>query len=160
MNFTLQGEIVFSKDAEKAQKDIEGFIEEANQELFLKGIPQDSIRDASKIVDWNLEGNTLKVEIVSGRRGRAHDALLRMKKPLGQLLGSKYHLGVRKIHVSTYKIDIPLSKEPEIDEDTGMIQKGEVDLWATIIDRILDMPYVSHSELVEDKLRVEFEEIE
>jgi len=159
MNFTLQGEIVFSKDAEKAQKDIEGFIEEANQELFLKGIPQDSIRDASKIVDWNLEGNTLKVEIVSGRRGRAHDALLRMKKPLGQLLGSKYHLGVRKIHVSTYKIDIPLSKEPEIDEDTGMIQKGEVDLWATIIDRILDMPYVSHSELVEDKLRVEFEEL-
>lgn len=159
MNFTLQGEIVFSKDAEKAQKDIEGFIEEANQELFLKGIPQDSIRDASKIVDWDLEGNTLKVEIVSGRRGRAHDALLRMKKPLGQLLGSKYHLGVRKIHVSTYKIDIPLSKEPEIDEDTGMIQKGEVDLWATIIDRILDMPYVSHSELVEDKLRVEFEEL-
>ncbi len=106
MKFTLQGEITFSKDAAEARKDIAEFIEQANTDLFLKGVPQDSLDDASKIVDWNLEGNSLKVEIVSGRRGRAHDALLRMKKPLGQLLGKKYHLGVRKIHVNTYKIDI------------------------------------------------------
>ncbi|NYB27657.1 MAG: serine--tRNA ligase [Methanobacteriaceae archaeon] len=159
MKFTLQGEITFSKDAAEARKDIAEFIEQANTDLFLKGVPQDSLDDASKIVDWNLEGNSLKVEIVSGRRGRAHDALLRMKKPLGQLLGKKYHLGVRKIHVNTYKIDISLPGEPEADEDTGTIRKGEIDLGATVIDKILDMPYVSSSELTENKLRVEFEEL-
>lgn len=154
MEFTLQGEIIFSKEAEDAQKDIEEFIKQANQELFLKGIPQDSTDDASQIINWDLEGNTLKVKIVSGRRGRAHDALMRMKKPLGQILGSKYHLGVRKILVDDYKIDIPLPEKFKVDE---MVEKGEIDLGATIIDKILDMPYVSNSELTENKLMVEFE---
>lgn len=154
MEFTLQGEIIFSKEAEDAQKDIEEFIKQANQELFLKGIPQDSTDDASQIINWDLEGNTLKVKIVSGRRGRAHDALMRMKKPLGQILGSKYHLGVRKILVDDYKIDIPLPEKFKVDE---MVEKGEIDLGATIIDKILDMPYVSNSELTENKLIVEFE---
>ena len=159
MKFALQGEIIFSKDAEEAQKDVEEFIEQANKELFLKGIPKDSTGDASKIVRWDLEGNTLKIEITSGRRGRAHDALLRMKKPLGQLLGSKYHLGIRKIQVNNYKIDISLPQLPKIDEETGIIKEGEIDLWATMIDKILDMPYVSHSEITENKLRVEFEDL-
>lgn len=159
MKFALQGEIIFSKEAEDAQEDIKEFIEEANSEIFLRGIPQDSLEDASQITSWSIEGNTLKVEIVSGRRGRAHDALLRMKNPLGQLLGKKYHLGIRKINVNDYRIDISLPHEPVVDEDTGMIKEGEVDLWATIIDKILDMPYVSHSEIAEGKLRVEFEEL-
>lgn len=159
MKFTLQGEIIFNKDAEEAQKDVEEFIKKANEELFLKGIPQDSLDDASKIVDWDLEGNILKLKIISGRRGRAHDALLRMKNPLGQLLGPKYHLGIRKIQLTNYRIDISLPREPEIDEKTGIIKKGEIDLWATLIDKILDMPYVSHSEIAENKLRVEFEDL-
>ena len=39
MRFTLDGEIIFSKNAENALKDIENFIKQSNQELFLKGIP-------------------------------------------------------------------------------------------------------------------------
>ena len=159
MKFALQGEIIFNKDASEAQKDIEEFIEQANAELFIKGVPQESLDDASKIISWNLEGNTLKVKIVSGRRGRAHDALLRMKKPLGQFLGKKYHLGIRKILVNTYKIDISLSGEPWVDDDTGIARMGEVDLGATVIDKILDMPYVSNSEMDENKLIIEFEEL-
>jgi seryl-tRNA synthetase len=159
MKFILQGEIILSKDAMEAYDDVEKFIKEANRDLFLKGIPQDSQEEASKIINWELEGNTLKVEIVSGRKGRAHDALLRMKKPLGQILGSKYHLGIRKILVNHYQIDISLPRGPEIDQETGMIKEGEIDLWATTIDKILDMPYVSHSEITGDNLRVEFEEL-
>jgi seryl-tRNA synthetase len=159
MRFTLDGEIIFSKNAENALKDIENFIKQSNQELFLKGIPENQKEDASKIIKWNLKDNTLKLKIISGRRGRAHDALLRMKNPLTNLLGQKYHIGVRKIHVNNYEIKLQLPKEPELDAATGLIKVGEVDLWATLIDKIIDMPYVSHSEIIENKLIIKFEEL-
>lgn len=159
MKFTLQGKILFSKEADEAQEEVEEFIKQANQELFLKGIPQDQLDDASQIVEWTLDGNTLNLKIVSGTRGRAHDALLRLKKPLTGLLGPKYHIGVRKIHVDNYEIEIALPKEPEVDEDTGMVKKGEIDLWATVVDKIIDMPYVSHSEIIKNKLLVRFEDL-
>lgn len=159
MRFTLEGEIVFSKNAEETKKDIEDFITQANQELFLKGIPENQEDDASKIVSWDLEGNTLKLRIISGRRGRAHDALLRMKNPLTALLGPKYHIGIRKIHLDTYKIELLLKEKPRLDEETGVVKLGEVDLWATLIDKIIDMPYVSNSEIIEDKLIIMFEDL-
>ncbi len=159
MRFTLDGEIIFSKNAENALKDIENFIKHSNQELFLKGIPEDQKKDASQIIKWDLQDNTLKLKIISGRRGRAHDALLRMKNPLTNLLGQKYHIGVRKIHVIHYEIKLQLPREPELDAATGLIKVGEIDLWATLIDKIIDMPYVSHSEIIDDKLIIKFEDL-
>jgi seryl-tRNA synthetase len=159
MRFTLDGEIIFNKNAENALKDIQNFIKQSNQELFLKGIPENQKEDASKIVKWDLKDNILKLRIISGRRGRAHDALLRMKNPLTNLLGQKYHIGVRKIRVNNYEIKLQLPKEPELDAATGLIKVGEVDLWATLIDKIIDMPYVSHSEIIENKLIIKFEEL-
>ena len=159
MKFTLEGEVIFSKEASEAHDDIQNFIEEANQKIFQKGVPHDQKEDASRILEWKLEGNTLHLKIVSGRRGRAHDALLRIKKPLTQLLGPKYHIGVRKILVKNYQIEIPILKEPELDETTGLIKVGEIDLDATIIDKIIDMPYVADSEIIEDKIIIKFEEL-
>ena len=160
MKFTLEGEIIFSKDAEEAREDIENFIKEANDEIFPRGVPEDQKQDASKIMDHDLKGNTLKVRIVSGRRGRAHDAILRIKKPLTQLLGKKYRLGVRKIIAKEYEIAIPLKREPDVDETTGMIKPGEIDLEATIADKIIDMPYVSDASIAENKLIIKFEELD
>lgn len=160
MKFTLKGEITFSKDASAAENDIKKFIDKANADIFLKGVPEDQEQDASKIVNWNLNGDILEVEMVSGRRGRAHDAILRIKKPLGQLLGKKYRLGIRKITAAEYEIEIPIKKEPEIDEETGIIKVGEVDLGATVIDKIIDMPYVLEAEIVENRLIIKFEELD
>ena len=159
MKFTLEGDLILSKEASEAHDDIQNFIEEANQEIFQKGVPRDQKDDASRIVQWNLEDNTLHLKIVSGRRGRAHDAILRIKKPLTQLLGPKYHIGVRKILVKNYQIEIPILKEPKLDENREMIEVGEIDLDATIIDKIMDMPYVSDSEMVGDKIIIKFEEL-
>lgn len=94
--------------------------------------------DASQVVKWNLAGNNLHLEIVSGRRGRAHDALLRMKKPLTQILGPQYHIGVRKITVQDYKIEIP---SPEM------------------ID-VSQMPYVETAQFQNGKMVIEFEKLE
>jgi len=159
MKFALKGEITFSKDASEAEKDIKKFIDEANREIFLKGVPEDWKQDASKIVDWNLKGDVLEIEMKSGRRGRAHDAILRIKTPLTQLLGKKYRLGVRKITAKKYEITIPIKKAPEVDETTGIIKVGEIDLRATVVDKIMDMPYVSDSSIAENKLIIKFEEL-
>lgn len=138
MRFILEGEIIFSKSIEDLKQEIEGFIEEANQHIFMRGIPQDQMGDASKIVDWKVSDRSLKVKIISGRRGRAHDALLRMKKPLSQLLGPKYHVGVRKIRVQDYRIELPA--------------KRDVDL--------SDMPYVQGSSFKDGLVTVNFQELE
>ena len=138
MKFTLKGEITFSKDASDAEKDIEKFIDEANQEIFLKGVPEDQKQDASKITYWNLKEDTLEVEMVSGRRGRAHDAILRIKKPLTQLLGRKYHLGIRKILITDYIIEIPTEDRVELK----------------------DVPYVENFEIEDDKIILEFKGLE
>jgi seryl-tRNA synthetase len=159
MKFILEGDVILNKEASEARDDIQNFIEQANQEIFQKGVPNDQREDASRIEQWNLESNTLHLKIVSGRRGRAHDAILRIKKPLTQLLGPKYHIGVRKIVVKDYQIEIPIVKEPKLDEKSGIIKVGEIDLDATIIDKIMDMPYVSDSEMVEDKIVIKFEEL-
>ena len=138
MRFTLKGEITFSKDASKAQDDIKKFIDKANEEIFLKGVPEDQKLDASKIVEWNLKGDKLEIEITSGRRGRAHDAILRVKKPLTELLGKKYHLGIRKIIVNDYKIEIPIKEEIELK----------------------DVPYVDNYEIYDDKIVLGFKELD
>jgi seryl-tRNA synthetase len=95
MEFTFKGELKFSKNAEKALKDIEAFIDQANNEILLKGIPQGHEDDAPRIVEWELTGDALKLTIESKNRGKAHDAIRRIKKPLLNILGPKYHIGIR-----------------------------------------------------------------
>ncbi|MDP3486024.1 MAG: serine--tRNA ligase [Methanobacteriaceae archaeon] len=122
MKFILQGEITFSKDIKEAQEDIKKFIEDANSELLLKGVPEGKKEEGAQITDWEIDGSILKVTIESGHRVRAHDAILRMKKPLTQLLGQKYHMGIRKIFVPKYKTIIPTGKD-KYDVDFDLAKK-------------------------------------
>lgn len=138
MKFTLEADITFSKDAEEARDDIKKFLNDANTELFLKGVPPEQKDDASRVVDWSLKGDTLHLNLVSGRRGRAHDALLRIKKPLTQVLGPKYHLGVRKISVDFYEIHIPSP---------------------TMVD-VVEMPYVEDSSFKDGSMIIKFQRLE
>lgn len=164
MKFTLKAEILFSKDADEASEDIKDFVEQANKDIFQKGVSPDQKDDASQIVEWNLKANRLYLEIISGRRGRAHDALLRIKKPLTKLLGSKYHIGVRKITAENYCIEIPsqeildISQMPYVEdstyEDGKMIIKfqklEEGDLRKHVVDRVVKH-VLAETEKVEDK---------
>lgn len=107
MKFLLKGTITFNKNAEEAKNDIAKFIEVANEEILLRGVKEGHEEDGAKITEWDLKDNELRVEIKSGSKVRSHDGLLRIKKPLTQLLGKKYHLGVRKLHINTYTVTIP-----------------------------------------------------
>lgn len=107
MKFILNGTIKFSKDAEDAETDIKNFIDEANNELLLRGLGNCDEEEGAKITDWEIKGDTLYLTIKSGHKIRAHDGLLRLKNPLSAALGKKYHLGVRELHVDQYKIILP-----------------------------------------------------
>lgn len=125
MKFKLKGKITFSKDAGEAENDIADFIKTANSELLLKGLGQSDESEASKITEWNLDGDTLNLTIESGHKIRAHDGLLRLKNPLSQLLGKKYHLGVRKLYIDEYEVIIPTGEgeyEFNIDAAKGFDQ--------------------------------------
>lgn len=108
MKFKLNGTVTFSKDASEAESDISRFVDEANQEILLKGLGNSDESEAAKITKWDLNGDTLSLTIESGHKIRAHDGLLRLKNPLSQLLGKKYHLGVRKLHIDEYEVIIPI----------------------------------------------------
>jgi len=107
MKFLLKGTITFNKNAEDAKEDIAKFVEEANKNILLKGVKEGDESEGAKITQWNLDNNKLNVEIKSGSKVRSHDGILRIKKPLTQLLGKKYHLGIRKVHIDSYQITIP-----------------------------------------------------
>lgn len=118
MKFLLRGTITFNKNVEEAEKDIANFIEDANKSILLRGVKEGHDKDGAKIVDWNVECDELHVKIQSGSKIRSHDGLLRIKKPLTQLLGKKYHLGIRKLHIDDYNIIIPTGDgEYDIDYD-------------------------------------------
>ena len=118
MKFTLKGKITFSKDATEAQEDIKTFIEDANKELLLRGLGSEPETSGAKITDWNIDGDKLNLTIESGHKIRAHDGLLRLKKPLSQLVGKKYHLGVRDLYIDSYIVKIP-TDEYNFDKDAA-----------------------------------------
>jgi seryl-tRNA synthetase (EC 6.1.1.11) len=109
MKFKLKGRMILNRNASPATEEIKKFIEKANEDLLLRGSKEE--KEASKITQWELKDKEIRLTIVSGRRVRAHDGLLRLKKPLTQLLGPKYHIGVRKMVVDdyTFSITIPQS---------------------------------------------------
>lgn len=118
MKFLLNGTITFNKSAEEAKEDIANFIREANKELLLRGVKEGEEEKGAEIRKWKVENNILHLEIESGSKVRSHDGLLRIKNPLSQLLGKKYHLGVRSLHIDSYIITIPTGEgEYEIDKN-------------------------------------------
>ncbi|KZX16963.1 serine--tRNA ligase [Methanobrevibacter filiformis] len=111
MKFKLNGKVIFNKKIEEAEEDIKTFIDEANNEILIKGTNEDQKDKGAHITNWNISDNDLNLEIISGYKVRAHDGLLRIKNPLTQLLGKKYHMGVRGIYIDNYEIAIPTGKD-------------------------------------------------
>ncbi|MBW9220384.1 serine--tRNA ligase [Methanothermococcus sp. SCGC AD-155-N22] len=152
MIFDLRGKIIFSKELNSEMiKDIEEVLK-SSREIFLKGVPKGKEDEASKIVDYSFQGNELVLHIVSGRYTRAHDALMRLRKPIIEKIGKKHKVGIRGISIENYEISIPVEgntvkdiKVPECEEaiyEDGTLKLvfrniGEKELKRNIIDRAI-----------------------
>ncbi len=86
------------------------FTRSCNTDLLKRGAPPGC---GAEIVSWNLADEKIELKIVSDRFVRAHDALLRLKKEFGTLLG-KHRIGIRGVEIEDYKIRL------EWDEDEGL----------------------------------------
>ena len=102
MRFHLEASFRLSADADEAFEAISDFFK-ASGEILQKGAPEGQ---GARIVQWNLAGNRIDLTIESDRYVRAHDALLRLRRPLAELLGKKYRIGVRGLEVSRFEIEV------------------------------------------------------
>lgn len=102
MKFHLEASFRLSADAAAAKDAISDFFEGAGG-ILQKGAPEGQ---GAKIVQWTLTGNKIDLVIESDRFVRAHDALLRLRRPLAELLGKQYRIGLRGLDVSKFEIEV------------------------------------------------------
>ncbi|MDD1760093.1 MAG: serine--tRNA ligase, partial [Methanothrix sp.] len=103
MRFHLEASFRLSGDATAAEAVIADFFAGAAP-ILQKGAPEGH---GAKIVQWMLAGDKIDLSIESDRFVRAHDALLRLRRPLAELLGKQYRIGVRGLDISRFEIEVP-----------------------------------------------------
>lgn len=158
MEFDLTAHLKFSDNLpQEADVELQKAIDDANNVLFIKGVPSSSVKEAGRIIEWHTHANELCVRIVSGRYTRAHEALLRFRKALGMTIGEKYRIGIRGYEINEFTIKmeaetpvqvrLPFVKEVSYDEKllTLQLAVGEQDVEKKIPDRIVN--------LVEEKIK-------
>jgi seryl-tRNA synthetase len=155
LQFKLKAKCTFSRELKPARGDMEVTMAGAIP-LLSRGAPRGKEAEAARIMKWGIAGKELSVEIESGRYVRAHDALLRLAKLLGEELGKKYKLGIRTIKVSEYIITLPsreiskdalreLKKLPckiKVEEQAVSLilrNLSEADLRGRVVDRLVSM---------------------
>src|SRR5512136_1360337 len=109
MKFHLEARFRLSADASEAEQAIAEFFDRAD-EILQKGAP---IGHGAMIVEWKLAGDKINLIIESDRYVRAHDALLRLRRPLAELLGKQYRIGVRGLDISQFRIEVESNRPIE-----------------------------------------------
>jgi seryl-tRNA synthetase len=158
MEFDLTAHLKFSDNLPRAaDSELQKAIDDANNVLFIKGVPHSSVKEAGRIIEWHTHANELCIRIVSGRHTRAHEALLRFRKALGMTIGTKYRIGIRGYEINEFiikmeaeapvQVRLPFVKEISYEEKllTLQLAVSEQDVENKIPDRIVN--------LVEEKIK-------
>ncbi len=132
MRFELETELIFSDQVEEYVDFIENIIEDSNADLLKRGVPSNLKEEGGANVErYDISGDKVELLIRSDRYVRAHDALLRLRKKLGEEMGPKYHVGVRDARIQRYDVFLPLEKKPKEEfslpfiDDIKFIKLGE-----------------------------------
>ncbi len=142
MDFELKAVLIFSGDIKEGKETLRQSIEEANNDLLKRGVPKD-VKGGAFVDDFTVSGNELALKITSDRYVRAHDALIRLKKSLSEVMGREHRVGVRDIRIIDYIIKFELDKTPVKQFDLPFVEKIKVDDKSCII---------SVSDLTQDQL--------
>ncbi len=102
MKFHLEASLRLSGDAAKSEAALSEFFAGAGP-ILQKGAPEGQ---GAHLTAWKLDGNRIDLVIDSDRFVRAHDALLRLRRPLSELLGKQFRIGVRGLDVSRFDIEV------------------------------------------------------
>ena len=147
MKFHLEASFRLSADAADAEKDVEEFFAGA-ADILKKGAAEGK---GARVLGWKLEKGEIFVVIESDRYVRAHDAVLRLRKPLAELFGKKYRVGIRGLEVSKYEIEVKSERSidhtiphvKEMKHEGGVLKLAldvdESDLKNQVPDRIVSL---------------------
>ncbi len=102
MKFHLEASLRLSGDAASAQAALSEFFAGAGP-ILQKGAPEGQ---GAHLTTWKLYGNRIDLVIDSDRFVRAHDALLRLRRPLSELLGKQFRIGVRGLDINKFDIEV------------------------------------------------------
>jgi len=102
MKFHLEASLRLSGDAASAEAALSEFFAGAGP-ILQKGAPEGQ---GAHLTAWKLDGNRIDLVIDSDRFVRAHDALLRLRRPLSELMGKQFRIGVRGLDVSRFDIEV------------------------------------------------------
>lgn len=102
MKFHLEASFRLSADARAAEAAVSDFFGKALP-ILQKGAPEGQ---GARITKWSLAGSRIDLVIDSDRFVRAHDALLRLRRPLSELLGKEFRIGVRGLDISRFEIEV------------------------------------------------------
>lgn len=152
--FHLKGSYKTSADASTARAQIEKFIEESKKTILQKGVPAGK---GARIINWEIRNTSIFFDIESDRYLRAHDAFIRLRKPLSGVIGKGFKIGIRGVELEEFIIKIP-SEKPLIQQKIPFVKSigfedhmitlsldaGEAQLENKIPDRIIS--------LIEDKV--------
>ncbi len=108
LQFRIKGKFRTSADPAPARQEILDMLKDAEGTILSKGAPEGM---GAGITSMDVDGEGVELEITSGRYVRAHDAILRLRKPLAELLGKGHRIGVRGLEISEYVVSIP-SEQP------------------------------------------------
>ncbi|MHC1631750.1 MAG: serine--tRNA ligase [Methanotrichaceae archaeon] len=155
MKFHLEASFRLSADISRdAEEELAEFFASAD-DILQKGAAEGQ---GAKIVEWKLQEKEISLVIDSDRYVRAHDAILRLRRPLAQLLGKKYRVGIRGLDVEKFEIEVESKKTIphkipyvkkikhqggvlklilDVGEDEGQI--GESELKNKVPDRIVNL---------------------
>jgi seryl-tRNA synthetase len=143
MKFSLKGRIELSSEADKAVDALNDFFKKAPSTVLAKGAPEGK---GPKINSFEIKGDTISIEIESGTHVRAHDALIRLKKNLGQMLGKKYKMGARSIAIDelviSFELERELKKEFTVPLVEGIEFKGNS---CTVVLKHLDEEFIQNN---------------
>jgi seryl-tRNA synthetase len=109
MRFHLEASFRLSSDASSAKDEVTQFFSGASS-IIQKGAPEGH---GARIAHWRLDGNKIDLTIESDRYVRAHDAILRLRRPLAELLGKRYHIGVRGLDINRFEIEVESDRSIE-----------------------------------------------
>ncbi|MBD3259490.1 hypothetical protein GF371_02550 [Candidatus Woesearchaeota archaeon] len=105
----------------EAKQEIGSLLEKANKELFKKGSKEES--EASHLREFKLNKDVLFLRLKSGGQVRAHDAVLRLRKPLAEVIGKKYKCGIKSTTIKNIKVEVKLEEKPEKEISLPFVEK-------------------------------------
>ncbi|HIH86876.1 MAG TPA: serine--tRNA ligase [Methanosarcinales archaeon] len=157
LQFRIKGKFRTSADPAPARQEILDMLKNAQSTILSKGAPEGM---GAGITSMDVDVDGVALEITSGRYVRAHDAILRLRKPLAELLGKGHRIGVRGLEISEYVVRIPSEqplKEFKLPYVSSMeyangalilsLELGQSEIENRVPDRIIS--------LVEDKVKAQ-----